>query len=223
MAVGKIYIIKNVLTHKFYIGQTWQSIRLRFLHHCSKSRYGCPKLNNAIQKYGRENFTIEVLYECADQRQLDMYEDYFILVYDAIKDGYNLKYGGRGGTHSEETRKLISEKITGRKHSAETIAKLVIANTKERNPMYGKKISEKTRELKSEIFKGEKNHFFGKKHEPEMIKKMSEIKSGDKNPMYGKSGVNSPTFGRKMKPEEVARMLKSRAENRLLRMQSNQN
>ena len=42
------------------------------------------------------------------------------------------------GPHTEYTRKQISEKLKGRPTSDETRAKLVIANSGENNPQYGK-------------------------------------------------------------------------------------
>jgi len=95
----------------------------------------------------------------------------------------NMTDGGEGClgfNHTEETKKILSEKRIG-----------------DKNPFYGKKhknkiVSEETRKKLSEVhqgkFVGELNPFYGKKHSDEVRKKMSEIqfkiaKRGDKNPM----------------------------------------
>ena len=45
-----IYIVKNTINKKCYIGQTWQNLDRRFYEH--KKQKKCPKLFNAINKYG---------------------------------------------------------------------------------------------------------------------------------------------------------------------------
>ena len=55
-----IYKITNTLNNKIYVGQTKYPIEKRFLQH-SKS---LTPLGRAIQQYGIENFTFEVIEEC---------------------------------------------------------------------------------------------------------------------------------------------------------------
>ena len=73
---------------------------MRFTEHCSDTCSSkCPKLYNAIKKYGKENFKIECLVECNDSF-LDEYETKFIDIYNTLHpNGYNLKLGGEGGKH----------------------------------------------------------------------------------------------------------------------------
>lgn len=59
-----IYIIKNKINSKVYIGQTCQSPHERFMQHMKPSvckQRGTYKIYNAINKYGKENFYYEVL------------------------------------------------------------------------------------------------------------------------------------------------------------------
>lgn len=56
---GSIYKITNLINGKVYIGQTTQPIEKRFKSHCYKD--GCTKLYNAMKKYGKSNFSIELL------------------------------------------------------------------------------------------------------------------------------------------------------------------
>lgn len=78
---GIIYIIKNNINGKVYIGQTIQKLKDRWYRHCGKSGLSKNELNmhikRAIFKYGKENFTIEVLEEC-DQCDLNEREKYYI-------------------------------------------------------------------------------------------------------------------------------------------------
>ena len=84
----------------------------------------------------------------------------------------------------------------GRRHSAETKNKLSIINKGEKNPMYGKHLSEEHKNKLREVNKG--NAYAkgkpawnkGKKMSEEFCKKNSEshkgIQAGEKHPMYGK-------------------------------------
>lgn len=61
MKLGKIYRITNLVNNKIYIGQTIRDLKVRFKQHCYKK--GCTYLHNAILKYGKENFKIELIEE----------------------------------------------------------------------------------------------------------------------------------------------------------------
>lgn len=104
-----IYIIKNKINNKVYIGQS-KDPKKRFQHHCKPS---CSYKNNifisnAIQKYGKENFWYEILEE-----QVENYNEreiYYISLYNSLApNGYNLSPGGEepplmpGHLHPEAT------------------------------------------------------------------------------------------------------------------------
>lgn len=91
-----IYKITNLINNKSYIGQ---SIRIenRFKDHCKKS--STSLISRAIQKYGKENFSFEILEICLPE-QLDEREQYWIKYYDCcaldgIEKGYNQTRGGQ--------------------------------------------------------------------------------------------------------------------------------
>lgn len=90
---GIIYKITNTVNNKSYIGQTRQSIQFRWNQHTSKKDN--TYFHNAIQKYGKDNFTIEILEEC-DVSELNEKEIFYIAKYDTFKNGYNLTIGGDG-------------------------------------------------------------------------------------------------------------------------------
>jgi group I intron endonuclease len=116
-----IYKIVNLINNKIYIGQTWQSLKIRLIKHKS-SNFNCIKLHHAINKYGRDNFKIELITICHTQLAADYWEEYFIKKFDSIKNGYNILMGGKTGSrkglkHSKETKQKISDAKKGRPSS----------------------------------------------------------------------------------------------------------
>ena len=174
-----IYMIKNMVNSKIYIGQA-VDIERRWVEHKRGLRGNKNKPNEHLQrawnKYKEDNFEFTVICEC-DENQLNTKEiDYIAKLKTYDPDfGYNKTYGGEGGRHTEETRRKQRE-----------------ANKGKNNGMYGKHHSEETRKKISESranFKGEKNPMFGKHHSEETKQKISESRApfkGEKNPMYGK-------------------------------------
>ena len=100
MKTGQIYIIRNKVNDKVYIGQTTTNYKTRFMQHCkpsvTKTRH--YKLYNAIKKYGKENFYIELLEENIPLIELDKKEIEYIEKYNSCKQGYNATKGGDGRT-----------------------------------------------------------------------------------------------------------------------------
>lgn len=95
---GKIYKITNKINGKVYIGQTIQSLKERFNRHCSnyKDNHSNMSIKQAILKYGKENFTIELIEEI-EQDKLDEREIYWISIYNSYNKGYNCTKGGQNG------------------------------------------------------------------------------------------------------------------------------
>ena len=88
-----IYIIKNRINGKVYIGQSVNAGE-RFIGHCKKSSADSGSLiSKAIQKYGANNFWYEVL-----ESQIPNYnerEKYWIAKYNSVQpNGYNIQSGG---------------------------------------------------------------------------------------------------------------------------------
>ena len=86
-----IYIIKNDINTKVYIGQSLDA-KERFKSHCKKN-YDNSLIDKAIQKYGKEHFWFEIL-----ESQIENYnerEKYWIKYYNSLKPfGYNILTGG---------------------------------------------------------------------------------------------------------------------------------
>jgi group I intron endonuclease len=102
----------------------------RFSSHVSEAvnntkKKQCTYLNNAIRKYGEENFSCELLQEC-ERSELDKLEKEYITKYNSLfPNGYNLTEGGKGALYVSviENNKL-SKKTEEYKHSEETKAKI---------------------------------------------------------------------------------------------------
>lgn len=149
----EIYIYKHTSpSGKCYIGQT-SVPKNRWKPSAYKQ---CVKFYHAIQKYGWDNFTHEIIYTCYDAHEANEKEAYFIEWYDSIANGYNITAGG-------------GEFLRG-----------------EGNPMYGKSVKDfmtdeeiaKWRQALSESNRGEKNGFYGKHHTDETIEKIKAKKVG---------------------------------------------
>ena len=90
-----IYIIKNHVNCKVYIGQTKVNIETRWKEHVRHSKYGAQIINRAMKKYGVDNFYIQLLEQC-DIYNVDQKEIEYIKLYNSTdkKYGYNISLGG---------------------------------------------------------------------------------------------------------------------------------
>lgn len=144
--MGYIYKITNTINNMEYVGQTKDTVEKRFVNHTKKSS-NCRYLKSAINKYGKENFKIQIICICFDE-DLDKYEMEYIEKFKSlIPSGYNLKYGGQfQSRHSEETKQKISE----------TMRKFYKENPQRNRPQLNKKHSEETKKKISNALKGRK-------------------------------------------------------------------
>ena len=103
----KIYLIINRLNFKKYVGLTSRTVARRFYEH-SINRTSAIGL--AIQKYGRDNFSIVVLETCETLEKANEREKYWIAFHDCIApSGYNRTSGGETHSFSEEALHNMSE------------------------------------------------------------------------------------------------------------------
>lgn len=160
----KIYI-HTTPSGKKYIGQTCQQLNRRW-------RNGNGYVRNtyffrAITKYGWENITHEVLYECETLQEANKVEAELIAQYKTNnpKFGYNISGGADGkGKVAESTKQLLSKVKKGK-------------FVGEANPNFGRKHTEAERKVMSEKtkgrFVGENSPCWGTHHTEESRKKMS--------------------------------------------------
>ncbi len=120
--MGDIYLIKSP-SNKYYVGQAVEKLRsgkkwgylARWNSHISEANRNlnyCRLLDNAIRKYGHENFEVTLLCKCITLEELNDKEIFFISKYNSLTpNGYNLTTGGnKNQIQSKETcdKKRIS-------------------------------------------------------------------------------------------------------------------
>ena len=101
-----IYKITNKNTGKSYIGQS-NDIERRFKEHQIAGKKSRIPVDIAIQKYGKDLFTYEVVEECLID-QLNEREEYWIKFYDTFNNGYNCNPGGNQSSDRKMLRPLHS-------------------------------------------------------------------------------------------------------------------
>lgn len=111
-----------------YVGQTKRPLKKRITQHCYKGKKDNSYIDRALQKYGLENFIVEVIEECETREQLNEREKFWIAALNCkYPNGYNLKEGGANGAgyhHTAEARAKMSEKRKGHECAPETRAKI---------------------------------------------------------------------------------------------------
>lgn len=103
--MGIIYLIRNLINGKVYVGQTVRTLAVRFNAHKQDCRSGANRpLYRSVRKYGWENFSINPVSHASSQDDLDNLEHLWIVLFRAADRnyGYNLTWGGEHGMRTEE-------------------------------------------------------------------------------------------------------------------------
>ena len=110
-----IYKITNSLTGKAYIGQTVRSFEERLSEHKRKAN---STIGKAINKYGEDNFTYEIIDKASSVEELNELEFKYIREFNTLApNGYNLVEGGGntfGYSHTEDAKLKMSKSRKGR-------------------------------------------------------------------------------------------------------------
>lgn len=156
----KVYKITNNVNGKFYIGYTKLSLQDRWRRHCSS---GSRKMLifRAIEKYGVESFSIELLAELTTKHDAVKKE---IELIETLKPDYNIHFGGTGGPMYGPMNGMY-----GKKHTDQWKASKSKQMQGINNPMYGKRHTEEVRKRLSSLKKGSIPHNKGKPM-PEYLK-----------------------------------------------------
>jgi len=113
--MGCVYLLTNIINKKKYVGKTQRKLSLRLAEHFKPYSNTCRVLKSAINKYGKDNFKIDVLFESDDIMELNNKEIELISKLNTLTpNGYNLTFGGEGMIPGEETRKLLSSYFKGK-------------------------------------------------------------------------------------------------------------
>jgi group I intron endonuclease len=122
----EIYKITNLTSGKIYVGQAVSHIlnHKRYRPYGRDGRFKCHiseafstkknqshYLNNAIRKYGVADFVVDLLEYC-EIAEANEKEIHYIKHYNTLfPHGFNLKNGGSVFTHSDESKKRVSNGV----------------------------------------------------------------------------------------------------------------
>jgi group I intron endonuclease len=119
-----VYLIRNLVNYKVYVGQA-TSLHDRWLGHLSAARIwkrtkkNLPEIllvDRAIAKYGEKNFEVIELCEATSKQNLDELESFCISLFNStdLEVGYNLRSGGKNGSHHQSSKKKQSQTLRAR-------------------------------------------------------------------------------------------------------------
>lgn len=185
----KVYKVVNEENGKVYIGKTKKTLEDRWKRHLYLAEKGVNRhFYDAINHYGKEKFSIELLEECNTEDELDRREKYWIDQFNSIsrEKGYNMTEGGEGGDtfscQSEEKKEEIREKLSKlhseRDRDEETYKKIADAER-------GQNLKDETKDKISESLE----EFWSQKSYEEKIDMLPDefFVSGEDHPMYGET------------------------------------
>ena len=151
---------------KVYIGITSSPVNRRWQN--GKGYRQHRYFNAAIQKYGWQNFTHEILFSNLSKYDACEKEKELIMLYNSTdrRFGYNQSTGGESGAcgvhPSQETIEKLRRASTGRKRGVEELKKFS-------EKMRGHPVSKETREKISNSLKGRPH-----KHSQETLRKIAK-------------------------------------------------
>ena len=170
-----VYQITNTSNGKRYIGYTSKTLHERWEGHVKDARLGSQThFHSVIRKYGKEVFSLEVLF--LENTSAEAKETEILMILDRSPE-YNKTFGG-DGTHGHPVTDETREKI--RRNTP--------VRSGENHPLFGKKRPDIVERNKSR--KGVKN--------PNMARK------GENHPFWGKSRLEVISAMRAALPQVVS-------------------
>ena len=123
---GHIYLIKNKLNGKCYVGQamcfqssnnnrwgTWGRWLSHIREALNSNQDHCVILNSAIRKYGQNSFEVFTLKKCPIS-EMNEHERFFIEKFNSMQPrGYNIREGGSKGKLSDTTVEKMKKSHLG--------------------------------------------------------------------------------------------------------------
>jgi group I intron endonuclease len=136
---GRVYLVTNSENGKKYIGQTVMTLEQRWSKH--QRTKGCSAIHAAINKYGKDAFSIVEIAQAFSANELNEIEKNAVEEHNCISpNGYNLKEGGGSkGRVSEDSREKMRVRMKERWADPEYRAAQV---AKKQTPEYKKKLKD---------------------------------------------------------------------------------
>lgn len=169
---------------KCYVGMTCQTLERRARN--GRGYEECAAFYNAILKYGWNNFKHEILESGLTYDEACEKECFYINKYHSLTTewGYNLATGGNTNkVMSEESKRKISQTLTGRKripHTPETKLKISVANK-------GKKQPPRCDEHRKNLSEALKGRVFTPEHRAKISAAKSGLATSGKNNSHHRS------------------------------------
>ena len=219
---GRVYIGQSKDIHKrwgYYKRMKCESQKLIYYSFC---------------KYGVDNHIFEVIHVC-DKSELDLLEKKYVLDFNSVEEGLNIRYGGKNGEISEQQKKQISEKLLGHKRTVESRVKqsetIKIKGTwnkgltgyfsDESLRKIGERHSKESYEKIAEKLRGIAHSDEHKLKNSEGVKKSwakrkKEANENCKHTEATKEKLRIANTGKKLSPETIAKILETKKRNREL-------
>ena len=197
--ISGVYKIVNKINGKYYVGSSNDIIKTRWKKHrymLRKNKHSNPKLQNAWNKYGEENFEFIIVEKCLINELLVIEQRYLDTAKSYIDSCYNIEFLAK--IPLDKIRRKIScgckgenNAMFGKHHTKESNEKNRKAKLKNPSKFWlDKHRSKETKEKISKCKTGKKmtkeycqnlsvrmlgnKHLLGHKHSEETRKKMSE-------------------------------------------------
>jgi len=155
-----IYLLKNNINNKIYIGQSI-NLKSRLNKHKNSKKNSKQIISKSIHKYGYKNFQCEILYYANSIEELNEKELYYIEFYKSTdkKIGYNIRPGGKNSKVSDITKEKLRQINLNKEVSNKTIEKIRNSTIGNNNHFYGKKHSMETKSKMIESWKSRGENF----------------------------------------------------------------
>ena len=158
-----VYKLTCIPTDEIYVGITCQKVEKRWRK--GKSYKNNKKLYAAIQKYGWDNFSKEILETGLKESEAPSRERFYIEKFNSLHKGFNNSIGGEIST--EEKMARTSRSLSGRKIPKYVRTKMSIAAK-------GRIFSDEHKRHLSESHIGKPSYWEGKQRSEETNAKISE-------------------------------------------------
>ena len=218
-----IYQIYNKLENKSYIGCTYD-LESRIYSHKKCIYKGKQNWKKDFAEHP-ENWQVNILEDNVQDIEASQKEVYYIDLYDAIDNGYNMRRQGNtlnssdkiktlktslaGHITTNETKQKISKALKGHTVSDETKQKISAKNKGRQNLKNSHPLTEETKKKISESLKGKSAWNKGKNLSEETKQKISERIKGRKLSEEHRKKISESNKGRVFLEETIKKISES--------------